>query len=105
MELHELLKFAEEEVNRLNGFYKYEKGELKSHAVMKLAEETGECVGEALKHLGKQRKYKLDNMDKDELGREISDVIFVALIVANSFGIDIENSLKNKMDIIKGREN
>ena len=103
VEMKELLEFIEGEADRLAEHYGQTETEMKYRASMKLAEETGECVGEALKHLGMQRKDKLDAMDEAELGKEMADVIFVTMIMAKRFGIDIEKSMADKMEIIKGR--
>lgn len=104
MEMNELLEFIESEADRLKEHYGQTDTEMKYRASMKLAEETGECVGEALKHLGMQRKDKLDAMDDKELGKEIADVIFVAMIMARRFDIDVEEAMKDKMEIVKGRK-
>ena len=103
MEMKELLDFIESEADRLKDHYGQPEKEMKYRSAMKLAEETGECVGEALKHLGLQRKDKLDEMDEEELGKEMADVIFVTMIMARRFGIDIEKAMEDKKKIVLGR--
>ena len=37
------------------------------------------------------------------LSKEIADVILTAMILAERLGIDVEESLKEKIEIVKGR--
>lgn len=70
----------------------------------KLMEESGELAEAVLLHIGEgQRKEKLDKFKEEDLGREIADVLIVALLIADTVGVDINNVIKEKTDIIKGR--
>ena len=103
MEMNELREFIRVEADRLAEHFGQSETEMKYRSALKLAEESGECVGEVLKHLGLQRQDKLDAMDEAELGKEMADVIFVTMIMAQRFGVDIEKAMKDKMEIVKGR--
>jgi NTP pyrophosphatase (non-canonical NTP hydrolase) len=103
MEMNEILDFVESEADRFAKHFGKSDLEMKYRSALKLAEEAGECVGEALKHLGMQRKEKLDAMDEEELGKEMADVIFVTMIMAKRFNVDIRKAMKEKMEIVKGR--
>lgn len=67
-----------------------------------LAEETGE-VARILNHLYGAKKKKVEE-SKQELGEEIMDVIFSAMCLANSHGIDLDEEWKRKMDKCTGRD-
>lgn len=103
MEMGELSKFIEEISDKLSDHYNQTEMEQKYRAALKVAEESGELVGEALKHLGLQRKEKLDSMKEDGLGKEMADVIITTMIMAKRFDVDIQKAMEKKMQIIKER--
>jgi len=51
---------------------------------LKLTEEVGELSNDLMSHLGHQRKEKLDQFDPNNLGLEVIDVVFAALLVGKS---------------------
>jgi NTP pyrophosphatase (non-canonical NTP hydrolase) len=61
----------------------------------RLAEETGEVARE-INHLYGTKKKKADE-NKGSLGQELSDVIFTAICIANSNGIDLQNEWDKMM--------
>lgn len=68
----------------------------------RLIEETGELARE-INHLYGPKKKKPDE-DTGELGEEIADVIFTLCCLANSKGIDLDESFKKVMDKCYGRD-
>ncbi|MBR9706595.1 hypothetical protein GOV14_06170 [Candidatus Pacearchaeota archaeon] len=104
MEIKELNEFIDWEINRLEDYYKdKDEKELTMAMSLKLIEETGELFNEILAHKGYQRKSKLEKLKKDDIEKEFADVLFVLIIIARRFNIDIEKSIKEKMEIIKKR--
>jgi len=106
MEIKELQEFAEFEIKRRNNLFKKDNHEMTLVDSIKLSEEVGELMNEILNYLKLQRKEKLDPTEVVEkhLGEELSDVLIVVSILSQRLGINIENALKNKIDIIKERK-
>ncbi|PCI20911.1 nucleotide pyrophosphohydrolase [Candidatus Wolfebacteria bacterium] len=67
-----------------------------------ITEEVGELARE-LNHLYGQKKKK-DSEDIKELADEISDVMFILICLANSHGIDLDESFSRVMDKCYGRD-
>jgi NTP pyrophosphatase (non-canonical NTP hydrolase) len=67
-----------------------------------LTEEVGE-VARLLNHLYGSKPKKQEE-SKQELGGEIMDVMFAAICLANSHGIDLDAELEKKMDKCYGRD-
>lgn len=104
MSLEEINQFIEEERKRLEKYYgDKEDSELTMATGFKLVEEMGELFNELLTYKGYQRKDKLENFDMKNLEKEFADVIFVTLILAKRFNIDVEKAIKIKMAEVKGR--
>lgn len=104
MNIKELEQFIEEEIKKLVNYYKNKSDEELTLAMTaKMAEEMGELINEILSHKGFQRKEKLENLKKEELGKEFADVLVTALILAKRFDIDIEAALKKRMNKLKER--
>ena len=104
MELKELEEFVDYEIERLNEAYKAkDSNELPFWAAIKIMEEAGELATDFLKFKGYQRKEKLANFDIAHMGEEVSDVIMVTMILAHRCGINVEEAIKNKIEIIKKR--
>ncbi len=103
--MKEINEFIENEIKRLEEYYsEKDSNELTMAMGFKVVEELGELFEEILKNKGYQRKDKLDSMDEDEVKKEFADVIFTLLILAKRFDVDIEKSIKIKMEEIKNRE-
>ncbi len=68
----------------------------------RLMEEVGELARE-LNHSFGPKKKKPREKDK-EIGDEISDIIFTLACLANSLGIDLDNSFKKVMRKINERD-
>ncbi|HTW96147.1 MAG TPA: MazG nucleotide pyrophosphohydrolase domain-containing protein [Candidatus Methylomirabilis sp.] len=107
MRLNDLKKFIKKEDRRLKKHYgNYKDAEKRILArTVKLAEEFGELCDEVLSFNSLQRKDKLDKHDGDNLPEEFADVIITTLLLAESMNIDIEKSLKQKMEKINKRYN
>jgi NTP pyrophosphatase (non-canonical NTP hydrolase) len=67
-------------------------------AILKLYEEVGEFAQAVLIHKKKSKpeKYRSEKGTKEKLGEELADIIGMAIVNANLFGIDIERSIKEK---------
>ena len=102
--MKEINKFIEEEIIRLEKYYKTkDKNELTMAMSLKVVEEIGELVKEILTHKGYQRKDKLDNLDKEDIKKEFADVIITLLILAKRFNVDIKEAIEIKIKEIKKR--
>ena len=60
-----------------------------------LSEEVGEVAKIIARKYGEQSLKESDNID--DLGDELSDVLFVLICLANQTGIDLEKSFKNNL--------
>jgi NTP pyrophosphatase (non-canonical NTP hydrolase) len=67
-------------------------------AVIKLMEEVGEFAQALLIHQKKCRESKFVSQDisKEELGKELADVIGMVIVNANLLGIDLEKAIDQK---------
>ncbi|WP_185878074.1 nucleotide pyrophosphohydrolase [Blattabacterium cuenoti] len=61
-----------------------------------LSEEVGEVSRIIARNYGEQSKKNEDKINED-LGRELSDVLFVVICLANQTGIDLEKSFNKKL--------
>ncbi len=98
MEIKELQEKAEEIINQID-----EKTGAKHDVettTMHLCEETGE-ICRAIINL----KFKKESTNIENLKQEIADVILLTSKLANSYGIDIEKSIKDKIEKLKQRHN
>jgi len=106
MEINELTKFAEWEAKRKEKLFNKSNEEMILIDSLKLTEELGEFMNEIQNFLGYQRKEKLDHKDivKKHLGEELADVMLVTAILAKRLGINMEESIENKINIVKERK-
>ena len=67
-------------------------------AVLKLFEEVGEYAQAVIVHKKKSKpeKYVSEEEAKKHLGEELADIIGMAIINADLFGIDIQEAIKEK---------
>jgi len=106
MQFKQLLQFINSESERL----KKHKGKDVSQRerilfrTVKLMEELGEWCNEIIAFIGKQRDEKQKNYKKENLEEEFADVMITTLLVAESLDIDVEKSLKKKINKIKKRK-
>jgi NTP pyrophosphatase (non-canonical NTP hydrolase) len=104
MDIKEINQFIDKEIERLKKYYDSKNDEELTLAMaIKIGEELGELYNELLAHKGYQRKDKLEKLDKEEIGREIADVLFTTLIIARRLNIDVEKAIKDKMNKINAR--
>ena len=67
-------------------------------ALLKLYEEVGEFAQAVLVHRKKSRpeKHLPEEKSKEELGKELSDVVGLAIVNAHLLGIDLEDAIIKK---------
>lgn len=67
-------------------------------ALLKLVEELGEFSQAVLIHRKKSRpeKYLPEAESKQEVAKELADVVGMAIVAAHVFGIDLEDALNKK---------
>lgn len=68
----------------------------------RLIEEVGELAREINHRYGPKKKKATE--DKNEVGEEIADIIFTLSCMANSLGIDLDESFQKVMDKCYGRD-
>ncbi len=70
----------------------------KTWALLKLTEEVGEFMQSVLVHERKSRpsKFLPPEQSKEEVGKELADVVGMAIICASHYDIDLEDALKKK---------
>ena len=103
MTLKKLKEIIKWETDRLT---KARPGSKRDHifwATLKISEEVGEVVEQVLASEGFQRQPKLDAYKEEHLKHEIADVLLVTMILAERLGIDIEEALKEKIEIVEKR--
>ncbi len=99
-----MLGFINEEKKVLSTKYGkgYSKREIKMARTIKLNEEVGELCSEVLASLGQQRQRKnLTKHNRASLEEEFADTIIVTLLLARDFNVDINKSIKNKINKLK----
>ncbi len=69
----------------------------------RLIEEVGELAREINALYGPKKKKPTEEIK--ELGDEMADVIFTIICLANSKGVDLDESFKHVMDKCYGRDN
>ncbi|WP_185858726.1 nucleotide pyrophosphohydrolase [Blattabacterium cuenoti] len=62
-----------------------------------LSEEVGEVSRIIARNYGEQSKKKNDKNNNEDLGEELSDVLFIIICLANQTGIDLEESFYKKL--------
>ena len=67
-----------------------------------LSEEVGEVARIISRKYGEQSLKENDNID--DLGDELSDVLFVLICLANQTGVDLEESFKNNLSLFFSRD-
>jgi NTP pyrophosphatase (non-canonical NTP hydrolase) len=71
----------------------------KPRQVLALAEEVGEFVGAARRHLGMARRTGTF----DDMAAELADVVITAYVTANVLGIDLDSEITAKLDVVFAR--
>jgi NTP pyrophosphatase (non-canonical NTP hydrolase) len=103
MLIEDIKKFIAWEISRLDKAHSGSEKEKIFWALSKITEENGELAEQVLTLLGFQRQVKIDKFDIHELKMELADVILVTIILSQRLNIDIEECLKDKIDIVTKR--
>jgi NTP pyrophosphatase (non-canonical NTP hydrolase) len=103
MDIKELLEFIEKEDRRLKEHYKLDEEKRTLARTVKLMEELGELCDDVLSYGSMQRGDKLEKHDRENVQEEFADVIFTAMLLAKSMGIDVWKGMERKMEKIKKR--
>ncbi len=84
--------------NAINYGQKYNVKIDEDFALLKLYEEMGEFAQAVLIHRKKSRpeKYVSEEVSKNELAKELADVIGMLIVNAHLLGIDLEEAIKKK---------
>jgi NTP pyrophosphatase (non-canonical NTP hydrolase) len=84
--------------NALNYGKKYNIKIDEEFALLKLYEEVGELAQAVLIHKKKSRpeKHVAEHISKNELAKELADVVGMAIVNAHLLGIDLEDALDKK---------
>jgi NTP pyrophosphatase (non-canonical NTP hydrolase) len=72
---------------------------------LKISEEVGELNEQVLWKFGWQRIAKKDKISDEKLKNEIADVIIATIRLARLMDLDVEELLKDKIEILKERFN
>ncbi len=96
MEFNEIKKGVYKNAKRYGKKYDIEIDE--EFVMLKLFEEVGEFSEAVLTYKKKSRpeKYKSKEKSKDNLAKELADVIGMAMVVAEVYDIDVEDVIKSK---------
>ncbi len=71
--------------------------------MLKISEEVWELSEQVLWKFGGQRIEKIDKISDERLENELADVIFSTVRLARMMDLDVDEILKNKMEILKER--
>ncbi len=96
MDFQELQKLLV--ANALNYGEKYNVKIDEDFAILKLYEELGEFSQAMLIHRRKSRpeKHLPEELSKEEVAKELADVLGMTIVTANLLGIDLEKALNKK---------
>ena len=106
MELKELLDFIRDQDEKIKNKPVNASATRKERVLgrtVKVTEELGELCDAILAADGDQRKEKLEKSSKENLEGEFADVIITTLLLAHSLGVDIEEALSKKVEMINKR--
>lgn len=100
MDIKELMAWAEAQNARLKRHFDYRGDDEKwmMAKAVKLTEEVGELCDEVLAHSSLQRVDKVDGHEKENLPKEVADVLICTLLLAQSMGVDVEAALKARTE-------
>jgi len=70
---------------------------------LKISEEVWELSEQVLWKFGWQRLKKMDKISDEKLENEIADVIIATMRLARMMDLDVNELLKNKIEILKKR--
>ncbi len=96
MELKELQKKSDEIIDKMDEKFKCK--HCVNHTFLHLIEEIGEIAREINKP-----NIRNKDIDKEELGKELADVMIFVLRLANLHDIDLEESIKEKINELTER--
>lgn len=88
--------------SRLTAIYP-QMGQNYTYSLIGLVGETGE-VAEKIKKLIRDKQGKLDNIYRDEIKKEMGDVLWYFSQLATDLGIDLEDLVKTNLEKIKSRQ-
>jgi NTP pyrophosphatase (non-canonical NTP hydrolase) len=96
MEFKEIERLVLKNVKRYSKKYNIEIDDY--FTILKLSEEVGELAQAFLVHKKKSRpsKFRPKNESKEDVAKELADVITVAITLANELDIDLEDALNKK---------
>jgi len=72
-----------------------------SHIVLHMQEEVGEIAREIMRDEG----YKKEEMDKEGLGQEITDLLYLTFKLANQYGFDVDKEWSRMWERYKTKKN
>ncbi len=107
MTIEELVKFIEEEKERLRIRFNVDKmteNEAIFSQTVKLMEEVGELAEQVIASKSLQRS-KDKEFSEELLADEVADVILATSMIASRLGIDVEKALQAKIKKIEARYN
>lgn len=106
MDFEELNDFTGWEARRKEKLFGKTNDEMILIDAIKLSEENGEAMDALMTYLGFQRKEKLKEktVAKKELEGEFADVILTVAILAKRLGIDVQDMLENKINVVRARK-
>jgi NTP pyrophosphatase (non-canonical NTP hydrolase) len=107
MNLKEITEFIDRTLDRwrYSSSNKYSDRERAFAQWLKISEEVGELNEQVLWKFGWQRVAKKDKISDEKLKNEIADVIIATIRLARLMDLDVEELLKDKIEILKERFN
>jgi NTP pyrophosphatase (non-canonical NTP hydrolase) len=71
--------------------------------IMKLVEELGELADEILTSMNLQRASKIEKFTRENMEDELADVLASVILLSNELDIDVEEVMKRKIALTRGR--
>ncbi len=102
------MKNIEEKIDSINSLFKNLEGEVPEmemiiRKTLKIGEELGEFNEAVLSEMGLQRQEKLDSYKREDLEKELADIVISALTLARYLNIELEPWLLKRLDEVERR--
>ena len=102
------MKKIQEKIDAINKYFEDTEGYVPEidrivRKTLKIGEELGELNEAVLAEMGLQRQEKLDSYKREDLEKELADVVISALTLARYLNIDLEEWLLKRLDFVEKR--
>ncbi len=102
------MKKIQEKVDAINKYFEETEGHVPEidrivRKTLKIGEELGELNEAVLAEMGLQRQEKLDSYKREDLEKELADIVISTLTLARYLNIELEPWLLKRLDEVERR--